>query len=240
MGYPSSSMRWLLFGSAVLMAACGGSVEKTTPCRADELNYPKAWFVGDVVEVDDDPTLSLSITVTEALSGGAPAELFVGESMDMLVTAQVTEDYLMLRRDEDVVQSAFRISSHSVTACGASHPQYDGEEPYPVWDEAAQPLWYERPWVRVEWWSGLAPNYDFDEATANGHPEAIEYHPVTYYVEDFDDDLDDDRLALDVKTSVTWNDLDDGTPGCAFDVPDATPETGCPPFELTLRYELSR
>lgn len=230
--------RYLVIGS-VLVSACGGSVETTETCPSDRLTYPKAWFVGDPVETGDEPELELTITISDTWLQPPLTTTLEGARASMVVTAQVTEDVLILRDQGGEVRSAFKIQSHRASACGPSPWDYQGEEPYPVYEDW-RPPWFDRPWFRLDLSADLAPSYAFDAATANGYPDAVEYHPIEYYVEGVADDLADDRLAFDNRAYVTWNDIDEATPGCAFDIPDATSETGCPSFEIALQYELRR
>ncbi|MEQ9318969.1 MAG: hypothetical protein RIF41_07395, partial [Polyangiaceae bacterium] len=105
-----------------------------------------------------------------------------------------------------------------------------------------QPPWHERAWFRVDWSTDAAGDevYAFDEASTFGYPNAAKYHALTVHPPNLDHDLERGVLSFRAATLVTWNEVDDGTKPCAFDLPHVAPEGPCPKGELRLAYELSR
>jgi hypothetical protein len=93
----------------------------------------------------------------------------------------------------------------------------------------------------VDWARNLAEPPRFDAATAAGHPEAATYEPVAYYPDGgVEIDTNQGFVAVTRNTFVSWGELDDGTPGCAYDMPSLEPGAECPPVLLTLRHDLRR
>jgi hypothetical protein len=103
----------------------------------------------------------------------------------------------------------------------------------------SQRPWQERRLVKVDWSRNLELGaYRFDAATAVGHPEAVNYDPLAVVAPDVA--LEEGYIATTVGVLVTWSAMADGTPGCAFDVPNFDPAVECAPVAVRLRYEFRR
>lgn len=210
-----------------LTAACGGSDGPAPACTTDDSRLPKAFFVGDVATEGDEPSFALIMTVVEATFAGE-ANGFVGATMPWQVTAEIAHDYLIFHDAQaDRVASVFFVESHEDAPCSES--------------ESSTSPWSERPWLRVDLSADLVNDmYAFDAASTAGHPEAIDYEPLDFFVPAAPEQaLDDGYLAFEVGSQVTWSDIDADTLGCAYDLPDFA-GSECPVGELRIRYELQR
>jgi len=223
---------------ALLVSACGSSVERSPSCEIDDEVLPKEWFVGQPGA--EPPELSLTRTVTEATFAGDEASAFVGASASTDVTAEITESSLLLHDAHDgEVVSAFVIYRHGTSNCAEL---YDPNAPIEFQlPSKPEPPWEDQPWFRLDWSRDVeVKGYAFDAASAAGYPDAARYEPLNASPPSFAYDLAAGYLAFDVGAFVAWNDIDEATKGCAFDLPDVAPEAPCPTGQLRLAYELHR
>lgn len=219
----------------VLSVGCGAEVAADSdPCEIDARVLEKRWFVGELDTEADDPYFSITDTVIGIGVEGPTPSAFVDATVTHEARFLVTDDLLVARADDGSKVSVFQIVSHREDACVRQHMEELGSEPQ-------GPPWQERPWFRVDWSRDLGEATRFDDAAAAGHLDAAIYEPIAHYPDGgVSVDLDDGHVSVIHKSWVSWRALEDGTPGCAFDLPSLPPGAQCPNLILTMRADIRR
>jgi hypothetical protein len=237
---------------ALLISSCGArdiaEVELVDPeeppsCEQDPRLFDKQWLVGGLDTSDDDPTFSVTITLTDvAVQGeGFPEPAFSREPGVFQARFEITREWLLASpvdapasRPRDAL-AAFPIRQHVQSSC---------RRPYPVTGVGPERLpWEERRWLYVDWARDGARAacvfHRFDAAWAAGYPNAARCEPLERKFA-YELSPDEGTLVTRSRVFIAWRKIDDDTPGCIFDFPDLLPGTQCPHVEVDLRYEFRK
>jgi hypothetical protein len=263
------SLRWFLV--PVLLVALGCAQERAPINRVQPYALDKTFFLGaDLQDPKDNPEFWTQVALVDVGYGSGHDGLFTSTYTQKLsrIRWDLTETHLIARlayeriansdgkgagkaiQDGQVVAS-YRISSHFDIV--KSYNPTTGEQMNIVEENAYDRPWYQRQYMRVDWSSNESTDtYDFDTLSLVGLFGSVDYEPLSFYVDDPNDD-DAPYFAaeggyFDVTTKVFAKprliDLSkfgwgiDKFPACFLD-PDFMngngPYANCNPVELTVR-----
>ena len=266
-------------GIAFAASTTSGCAEEREPInRVQPGALQKSFFIGDdFTSVDDDPEFWSQNTIIDVGWGASQGGLFTSSYVHPTsrLRWQVTEDMLFARAayervegsdgkglatgletQDGVIVAAFRIESHFDIA--HEYNPATGEELNVIVENNFDRAWYEREFIRVDWSTNYNTNaYDFDTLSILGMLHGVEYEPLSYHVENPDDEqapfFDVETGYFDVTTKVfaTPQTVDishlgwgfESLPSCFlnFDTFGGSyPEGTCSPVELTVRHAFRR
>ncbi len=266
----------LLLIAAVLFGAC--AEERDPIDRVQPYALPKTFFIGeDFQSADDDPEFWSQNSMVDVGYGAGQSGLFTSTYAQPMsrLKWQITEDMLIarasyerinysdnkgnvtgLKTQDGVIVAVFPIVSHFDIV--NSYNPTTGEKLNVIEENTYDRPWYEREYVRVDWSKNInTDSYDFDTLSLIGIYGGIVYEPLSYYVEDPNDedapyfDLEGGYFDVTTKAFAKPGLIDlshlgwgiDSFPACYLDADffGGTAPTGtCNPVELTLRHSFRR
>ncbi len=266
----------LLLIAAVLFGAC--AEERDPIDRVQPYALPKTFFIGeDFNSAEDDPEFWSQNSMVDVGYGAAQSGLFTSTYAQPMsrLKWQITEDLLIARASyerinysdgkgyvtgfetqDGVIVAVFPIVSHFDIV--NSYNPTTGEKLNVIEENTYDRPWYEREYVRVDWSKNMnTDSYDFDTLSLIGVYGGLIYEPLSYYVEDPNDedapyfDLEGGYFDVTTKAFAKPGLIDlshlgwgiDSFPSCYLDADffGGTAPTGtCNPVELTLRHSFRR
>jgi hypothetical protein len=271
----------------IVTAMFGGCAEERDPVdRVQPYAIDKSYFIGEsFTDTRDDPEFWGRNSMVDVGYGAAQGLMFtatIGQQVARMKW-QITEDYLIGRStyerisgsdgkgaakvdkygtavgsktNDGLITCMFRIEKHFDIV--KSYNPTTGEKINVVEENSWDRPWYERQYMRVDWSRNTnTDSYDFDTLSLAGVYGGTLYEPVSYFVEDPNDDdapfFDLEAGYFDITTKafakpqlidlshLGWginsfpacmlpNDLFGGT----------SPSGSCSPVELTLRHSFRR
>ena len=275
-------MKGILKSGILLLVAAGvlgGCAEERDPIdRVQPYALPKTFFIGeDFNSVDDDPEFWTQNTMIDVGYGASQSGLFTSTYAQPMsrVKFQITEDYLIARaayeritgsdgkgtatgdetQDGEIV-AVFAIQSHFDIV--NSYNPTTGEKLNVIEENTYDRPWYEREYIRVNWAKNLnTDSYSYDTLSMVGLYGGISYTPLSYYVEDPDDedapvfDIENGYMDVTTKAQATPGLIDlshlgwgiDSFPACMLESDffgGTAPVGTCEPVELTLRHSFRK
>jgi hypothetical protein len=227
--------RWLV-ALVCVSAGCNGAEDQGSDCRVEERASAKEHFVGDGQVL---PRFTATFTLLDAAFSTSTNQPVLSTEPQSYrdVEFEIAEDLIVARGSGGTPLAGFRIASHREDDC---------KQPYCFEVECARDdpssLWHDRGWFVVEWSRNeVGDGHRFDAATAAGYPDAVAYEPLSYFDEGSQVKFDEHGGSIPrLKVFIVWTELQDGTPGCAFDVPDFDASADCPVGEITYRLDFER
>jgi len=264
---------------AIGLAAGGavGCAEERPPInRVQPDALAKSFFVGAKLDdTTDDPEFYSQSTIIDVGYGAAQDGLFASTYAQPVARMKWTiqEDLLIGRLTYERIANSDGKGAGAATSDGvivAVYPirsHFDirrdynpttGEESNVVVENGSDRPWYQREYMRVDWSRNLnVDSYDFDTLSLIGVFGGIQYEPLSYYV---NDPNDEDAPHFDVESgyfdvtnkafarpklidlsSFGWG--IDSLPACFLDndfMHGTAPAGSCNPVEITLRQSFKR
>lgn len=272
---------------ALLMLDCAEErdpVNRVQPYAIDKAYFIGEDFT-DTRDDPEFYTRNHVIDVGYGAEGASEGLLFTSTPLEPVarIKWQITEDYLIGRlsyeriagsdgkgvpdvdkygravgRDtnDGAVVVMFEIESH-FDIVNAYNPT-TGEKLNVIEENAEDRPWNQRQYFRVDWSKNLSTdNYDFDTLSLMGVYDGVEYQPVSYFVDDPEDedapvlDFDNGYFDITTKAFATPRDVDLSHLGWGLTTLPACflpneyfggsyPAGSCGPVEITLRHSFLR
>ncbi len=259
--------RRLLFLATV--ALCVGLVscaEERAPINRVQPNaLAKEFFVGDLVDPEDDPEFYMRTSVVDVAAGAGADGLFTSSDSQPTtrIRWEIAEQLLIARLTYELVENtdgkgARRTPDGQIVAAFAVQSHFDirreynpstGEETNVIVENTTDRPWYERKYFRVDWSRNLVTDaYDLDTLSQLGIWYAVTWDPVAYYVNDPSNpdapvfDLERGYFDITHKALASPEVIEDpewgNFPACWLI--GQFPTLNCNPSEITLRQAFLR
>jgi len=246
-----------------LLQGCAEERQPINRVQPDVLT--KEFFVGNLVDPDDDPEFFMRNTVIDVAAGAGADGLFTSSDAQPVsrVRFEITEKLLIARLTYELVDNtdgkgARRTNDGQIVASFEILSHFDvqrdynaqtGEQTNVVVENTSDRPWNERKYFRVDWSRNLVTDaYDLDTLSQLGIYYGVEWAPVAYYVNDPESAdrpvFDHERGYFDVTHKALASPLvieDEywgNFPACWL-IGDF-PTTNCNPSEITLRQSFLR
>ena len=269
-------MRCAVLALATASVAIGCAEEREPINRVQANALDKSFFVGaDIKSSLDDPEFWTQATLIDVGYGASQSGLFTSTYTQGVarIKWQITEDLLLGRltyeriadsdgkgagkaSNDGQVVVAYTISKHFDIR--RSYNPSTGEELNVIEENTSDRPWYERQYFRVDWSKNLNTSaYDFDTLSLLGVFGGIEYSPLSYYVNDPQDedapyfDVEGGYFDVTNKAFATPGMIDlsqfgwgiKSFPACFLPndfLGGSEPAGNCNPVEITLRQAFRR
>lgn len=276
-----------VFLATAMASSCAeerDAVDRVQPYALDKTYFVGADF-SDTRDDPEFYARNHVIDVGYGAEGAASSALFTSTYAEPVARMkwQITEDYLIGRMsyerikgsdgkgapttdmhgkavgaatNDGVVVALFAVESH-FDIVNEYNPT-TGEKLNVIVENDEDRPWYERQYMRVDWSKNLnTDSYDFDTLSMMGIYGGIEYEPISFYVEDPNDDqaphfeLEDGYFDVTTKVFAKPREIDLSSLGWGIDkypacfLPNeffggAAPAGSCNPVEITLRHSFVR